>query len=91
MQSDCTYEIKELVPRSCFVTVCIINTDEGQTTLTEERVPRMEMEQTLVSLYTLKVENASSYLFQFFFFLICTGDEKLPMLLCLDMSRFKWM
>lgn len=28
----------------------------------------------------------------FFFFLICTGDEKLPMLLCLDnMSRFKWM
>lgn len=44
MQSDCIYETKELVPRSCFVATCIINMDEGQTVLTQERMPRIEVE-----------------------------------------------
>lgn len=65
MQSDCIYERKELVPRSCFVATCIINMDENQTVLTHERVPRIEVELILFLLLIPKVKRREiSHFFQ---------------------------
>ena len=56
MQSDCIYETKELVPRSWFVATCIINMDESQTVLTQERVPRIKAEWILFSPFIPEAE-----------------------------------
>lgn len=53
MQSDLIYEREELVPRSCFVAACALNMDEGQTVLTQERVPRTAVELIFFSPFIL--------------------------------------